>query len=376
MPHASRRPHTPRLGDSIRLHHDEIVAHWRPVILEGQARRLLAWLAECADRGSTGPAGLDLVDGTAGGVADDETPSPFGGAAGGGQIPVGDGGPALGEVVHELIELRDVLLRQCRDASSDPEELRTVHLGIDRLVALVVTKIHARVVREAQQAVRAREDMLAVVSHDLRNPLGAIDLSAAMLLQRVDGDARAKKQVETIRRSSERMEHMISDLLDMASIQAGRLALDRKAEDARALLEEVLDIHAPLAAEREIQIACRCDLTGVMLDCDRDRVSQVFGNLIGNALKFCRPGDTITIDANVEDGWVRFSIRDTGPGIAHRDLPHLFEPYFSAHRHAKQGTGLGLYICKGIIEAHGGQIRAESTYHHGAVFVFTLPVVR
>jgi signal transduction histidine kinase len=348
MPHASRRPQLPPLGDRIREHIEQLVALWRPVVLARPASRLLAWLAESADRRTPGPAQLDLVE----------------------------SGSALGEVIHELGELRDTLHRFCRDASGDSDELRTVHRSIDRLMTLVVTTEHARVVREAQQAVRAREDLLAVVSHDLRNPLGAIDLSAAMLLQRVDGDARAKKQVETIRRSSERMEHMISELLDMASIQAGRLALDRKPEDARALLEEVLDIHSPLAAEREIQIECRCDLTGVVLDCDRDRVSQVFGNLIGNALKFCRPGDTITIDATIAGSWVRFSIRDTGPGIAEHDLPHLFEPYFSAHRHAKQGTGLGLYICKGIIEAHGGQIGVESTYHHGAVFVFTLPVAR
>ena len=235
---------------------------------------------------------------------------------------------------------------------------------------------NGRLLREAQQAVRLREDVLAVVSHDLRNPLGAIDLSAAMLLQRYNGDARAKKQLETIRRSAERMEHMICDLLDMASIQAGRLALDRQPADAQALLDEVLDLHAPLAADRGILLERTCALAGVRLDCDRDRVAQVFSNLIGNALKFCRHGDRVTIACDVTERAARFTFADTGPGIAAADLPHLFEPYYSARRHAKQGTGLGLYICKGIVEAHGGVLEVASTPGGGATFAVTLPIVR
>ena len=366
MAHASRQPREPRLGDWIRLHREDIVGAWSAALreaarelatpaLDGHAPRLLDWIADSADRGVPGPVEMELIAGHG----------------------------ALADVVQELAELRDAITRSCHDASIDsplpagvlhPAELAAMHRAIDRLITLAVTTEHARVVREAQQAVRAREDMLAVVSHDLRNPLGAIDLSAAMLLQRVDGDARAKKQVETIRRSAERMEHMISDLLDMASIQAGRLSLERQPEDACALLEEVLDIHAPLAAERNIQIVSACELGGVFLDIDRDRVAQVFGNLIGNALKFCRPGDTIRIDAAVASSFLRFTFTDSGPGIAAHDLPHVFEPYYSAHRHAKQGTGLGLYICKGIVEAHGGTIAVTNAPPCGAEFTVTLPV--
>jgi signal transduction histidine kinase len=338
MAQASRRTGRPRLGERIRVLRDHAFAAWSAPVVE--------WIADCANRGAVGPLELALI----------EHPS------------------GLAEAVDQLGRLRDAIVRACTDGSTDLDDLRAMHRGIDRLIGLVVNSEHARVLREAREAVRVREDVLAVVSHDLRNPLGAIDLSAAMLLQRVECDARSQKQLETIRRSAQRMEHMINDLLDMASIQAGHLALERKPEDARALLDDVLDIHTPLATERGIAIERSCDLTGILLDCDRDRVAQVFGNLTGNALKFCRRGDKITIDAAVDGKFVRFSFRDSGPGIAAQDLPHLFEPYYSARRHAKQGTGLGLFICKGIVDAHGGTIRADNAPGAGAQFTLTLPM--
>jgi PAS domain S-box-containing protein len=232
---------------------------------------------------------------------------------------------------------------------------------------------NARLYREAQEAVRLREDVLAVVSHDLRNPLGAIDLSASMLLQK-HHDARARKQLEIIRRSSSRMEALITDLLDMASIEAGRLSLDRTPNDAGKIVAEVVDLHVSLAAEKQIILTSVTSLDGVMILCDRERIAQVFGNLVSNAIKFCRPGDRIEITGKKDGTMARFVVRDTGPGIGAEALPHIFEPYYSAKQHAKQGTGLGLYISKGIIEAHGGTITAESTEGHGATFTITLPL--
>ncbi|HKE14622.1 MAG TPA: PAS domain-containing sensor histidine kinase [Kofleriaceae bacterium] len=227
---------------------------------------------------------------------------------------------------------------------------------------------------EAQHAIRMREEVLAVVSHDLRNPLAAIQMAAALLLLRLGADMRSRKQVETIHRSATRMEHLLGDLLDMASIQVGRLSLERRLEDAGEVLHEAMEVHVPSAREKGMHLSRSCDLGDVKLECDRDRVLQVLGNLIGNAIKICQPGDSITVTCVPAGGEALFAVSDTGPGIPEAELPHLFEPYWSAERHAKKGTGLGLYISKGIVEAHGGRLWVESTQGAGATFYFTLPV--
>ena len=233
---------------------------------------------------------------------------------------------------------------------------------------------NARLYEQAQQAVRMREEVLAVVSHDLRNPLAAIQMAAANMLRRPAGDARLKQQIETVHRSSTRMDHLIGDLLDMASIQAGRLSVERKPEEAAALVAEAVEVHEPAAKEKGVAILRECTLETEHVLCDRDRVFQVFGNLLGNAVKFCSPGDVITVRSEVVAGAARFTISDTGPGIQESALAHVFEPYWSAEEHRKKGTGLGLYICKGIVEAHGGRLWVESKLGHGANFTFTLPL--
>jgi signal transduction histidine kinase len=170
------------------------------------------------------------------------------------------------------------------------------------------------------------------------------------------------------------MDHLLSDLLDMASLQAGRLSIERKPEDPASVVAEVFELHEPLAREKGLALHRELELDGERLLCDRDRLLQVFGNLVGNAIKLCRPGDTITIQGAVNDGEVRFGIADTGPGIPGSELPHIFEPYWSSERHAKRGTGLGLYISKGIVEAHEGQLWVESRHGAGSTFYFTLPL--
>ena len=237
---------------------------------------------------------------------------------------------------------------------------------------------NASLYRESQQALRSREEVLAIVSHDLRTPLGTIDISATNLLHEHGAIPRSRKLLELIRRSTDRMEHLINDLLDVATIEAKGLSLNRTTQDPVELLRVVVETHEALASERSIKLILDCeDMRGVRLWCDRDRIEQVFANLLGNAKKYCRPGDVIFVRGAVVGREAHFSVSDTGPGLAPAELPHLFQPYWAAKRHeAKKGTGLGLYICKGIVEAHGGKIGVESTYGEGATFYFTLPLAQ
>ncbi|HWO20745.1 MAG TPA: GAF domain-containing sensor histidine kinase [Kofleriaceae bacterium] len=233
---------------------------------------------------------------------------------------------------------------------------------------------NARLYEESVQARRTREEVLAIVSHDLRSPLGAVDLAATNLLHDHGAVPRSRKQVEVIRRSVDRMVHLINDLLDMATIEAKGLSLSQGAHDATAVLDGVVDLHEPLARERGIQLRREAELPGVELWCDRHRVEQVFANLLENAKKHCRRGDVIYVRGARAGDMARLSVTDTGPGIPPDELPHLFRPYWTRRQAARQGTGLGLYICKGIVEAHGGQIWVESQLGAGATFAFTIPL--
>jgi signal transduction histidine kinase len=230
---------------------------------------------------------------------------------------------------------------------------------------------------QSQRAIATREEILGIVTHDLRTPLTAIDLGATNLLPIVEALPRARKVVEVIRRSSERMEHLINDLLDMATIDAQGLSLNLTSQDPVKIIDDAVDVHLPIAMERSIKILAETEMHGEWVRCDRDRIDQVLGNLIGNAKKYCRPGDVIFARAALVGGEARFSVADTGPGISPDEVPHLFQPYWAAKRQGeKKGTGLGLYICKGIIEAHGGRIWVESKLGEGATFSFTLPLAR
>jgi len=233
---------------------------------------------------------------------------------------------------------------------------------------------NARLYRNTQEAVRVRDDVLAIVSHDLRNPLSTIELAATLLTQLHGPDAQDHKHIERIRRATSRMEHLITDLLDMASINVGRFSIKPLQLDAGEVIHEALDIHEPLANERSITLVRECDVNGVPLHADRNRLIQVLGNLLGNAIKFCSSGDVIRVRGVRDGDRVCFSIADTGPGIPRLELPHIFEPYWSGRTGKKKGTGLGLFITKAIVEAHGGRIEVESEEGKGATFEVTLPV--
>ena len=229
-----------------------------------------------------------------------------------------------------------------------------------------------------EMAVRAREEVCAVVSHDLRNPLSSIHSGAQLIkdiLQAPELDREALKEVNSlVMGASERMLHLVGDLLDLSQMEAGSLRMDWTRVSARDLESKALQIFQPQAAHRKVHLHSRVAFDLPDIYCDGDRVLQVLSNLIGNALKYTpREGHILLEIKPAGQRWLEIAISDSGPGIDPNHLPHLFERYWQPRESAKGGAGLGLFIAKGIVEAHGGKIRVESEVGRGSRFVFTLP---
>jgi two-component system, chemotaxis family, sensor kinase Cph1 len=237
-----------------------------------------------------------------------------------------------------------------------------------------------RQVERGEQAVRARDDLVAVVSHDLKNPLSVVQMQSALLvtsMQAIEGDPsrRLRAAAERILRAVDRMNTLIHDLLDLSKIEAGRFTVQATHEDARAMVEEAVIVLEPLGHKKNVTLSLAAGPECAVM-ADRDRIFQVMSNLIGNALKFSPERGVIRLSVRELEGEVLFTVKDDGPGIDAGQLPNLFNRYWQAARSSRQGSGLGLYIAKGIVEAHGGRIWAESTLGLGAAFLFVLPRAR
>lgn len=226
---------------------------------------------------------------------------------------------------------------------------------------------------KAEDAVRVRDETLGIVSHDLRNPLTMIALSAGLL----EGAApeQAAELLETIRTSARQMQRLIQDLLDVARMESSALSVAGDALDPAPLVREMCDSNAPIARQKSQRIVYELEASLPSICGDRDRLVQVFGNLISNAIKFTPEGGVVTVSAVRSQGVVEFVVRDTGPGIPEADLGHIFTPYWQAKKTAHLGAGLGLAIVRGIVEAHGGRVWAQNVAGGGAEFRFTVPVV-
>lgn len=252
----------------------------------------------------------------------------------------------------------------------DAHDLETAQDLADRAaVAIDNALLHA----ELQNALREREELMRIVSHDLRTPLGYIATSSGLLRESLPPDqSRAAQWADGISRSANQMQRLISDLLDMAKLDSGTLTLSRNAMRLHGVVEETFELLAYQAKQRGVALVNDVD-TQLLLDADRDRIAQVISNLVGNAIKFTRAGGNITLSAHQTDSLTQISIADTGIGMPPEEVAHVFEPYWQGSHRDLQGVGLGLSIVQRLIRAHGGSINVASSVGHGTTFTIDLP---
>ncbi|HSJ08482.1 MAG TPA: hybrid sensor histidine kinase/response regulator [Longimicrobiales bacterium] len=225
--------------------------------------------------------------------------------------------------------------------------------------------------QKAEAATRARDDVLATVSHDLRNPLGTIYTSAALLLDMDLSPDAHRRQLNIIHRSAERMKRLIEDLLDVARMEAGGFTVETRPESIRSLVHESRELFATLAEQKGVELHEDLPAEDGRVAADRERILQVFSNLIGNSIKFTPAGGIVRVGAEQREGRLVFFVRDTGSGIDADHLPRIFDRFW--HGGNAAGSGLGLAIAKGIVEAHGGTIGATSDAS-GSEFYFDIPL--
>jgi signal transduction histidine kinase len=255
-----------------------------------------------------------------------------------------------------------------------PQDVALAH-QVGRRAALAIT--HARMYGSAQQAIRTRDQVVATLSHDLKNPIGTVRMAIDFALEEMLDDP-AQKAVRTTllagRRAVDRMLRLVHDLLDVAAIEAGRFVIAPAPTDVDALVTEAIDGLQLVAHGRGVSLDRDVPRGLPRVLVDRDRIAQAFSNLIGNAVKFTPPGGHVWVKARRRGENVQFSVVDTGPGISADDLPHVFDRFWRADRGSRNGTGLGLAIAHGIVGAHGGELSATSKVGEGSEFSFTVPI--
>jgi signal transduction histidine kinase len=235
---------------------------------------------------------------------------------------------------------------------------------------------NSKLYEQAQQAVRAREEILTMVSHDLKSPLGTIFLTTSLLPQEGtagDWPKGLPAAVSRIRRSANSMLRLIEDLLDFASIEAGHLAIKCQPQEVGSLIQETLTSFDDVAREKQLRLTAEVEPQLPTVLCDRERILQVLSNLVSNACKVTAEAGQITLRVAARGHDISFAVSDTGPGISEDDAKHLFERYWRSSNIAYKGTGLGLAIVSAVVSAHRGKIWVESELGHGATLFFTLP---
>ena len=260
-----------------------------------------------------------------------------------------DAKPSYEDILRELDETK----RACARALAECDQERRLKEGLE-------------------EAVRSRDSVLSVVAHDLRNPLNVISLAANTMLPALP-DAATRRSAERIIRSAQRADRMIRDLLTISAIETGRFAIDTERVETAELILGALESQHSLAAAASVIVAADVSPELPPLEADEDRILDVLENLIGNAIKFTSPGGSITVGASPQHNEVLIWVKDSGSGIAPEQLPHIFDRFWQAKKRERRGIGLGLSICKAIVEAHGGRIWVDSAVGVGTTIFFTVP---
>jgi PAS domain S-box-containing protein len=242
-----------------------------------------------------------------------------------------------------------------------------------RLAALALD--NARLHDTVRASLRSRDEMLGVVSHDLRNPVAAVKMLSRTLLAAQENDGtQAHESIALIFRAAEQMDALIRDLLDVNRLDSGNLSISPEPVEPSVLLTDSLQTLRPLVDEKGIDLDLQIETALPKVAADRERIQQTLSNLVGNAIKFSSPGSKIVVVARGDSEGVVFSVLDRGRGIAEGHLPRVFDRYWQSSRTDRQGAGLGLAIAKGIVEAHGGRIWIESRLGEGTTASFMLPL--
>jgi PAS domain S-box-containing protein len=242
-----------------------------------------------------------------------------------------------------------------------------------RLAALALD--NAQLHDAVRASLRARDEMVGVVSHDLRNPVAAVKMLSRTLLRAPEnGGAQAHESIELISQAAEQMDALIRDLLDVNRLDAGKLVVAPLSVEPSTLLTDSLQTLRPLVGEKGIALDLQIETPLPKVMADPDRIQQTLSNLVGNAIKFSPAGSKIVVVARRDAGGVVISVVDNGKGIAAEQLPRVFDRNWQSSRTDRQGAGLGLAISKGIVEAHGGRIWIESSQSEGTTVSFSLPL--
>ena len=298
-------------------------------------------------------------------------------------------GMPLENTIGELVKKERLTLKKTKEESNrSAQKLTTLYKGLalfSFLACFIISYLLRKSIKaavagkiELRKTVASRDEVLAIVSHDLKNPLNAILLSLNLMEKKRHHEQHFMlDHIAKIKRSTHRMIAIIEDLLNISQMEVGTYHLKMNQICGIELLDEAIDALIPSAEKKEIKIMTNFELKEFKVKCDKEKILRVFSNLLGNALKFTPQGGQVILGTKrIDPNWVEFSISDSGPGIALENHKKVFQRFWREKKSEHEGTGLGLAIAKGIVEAHGGMIGLSEKVQKGCHFYFLLPLIK